>query len=294
MQEHGYSRTLMATMTIRHWRGHRLRALRKGIVQAWVDLQRQRAFRELLTRYGGEVFVRVLETTHADANGWHVHYHVLVFVGHDLVDDERAAFDASWSSQWRSSVDRIMGRAHRPTLEHGVKLTQCWRADYLTKLGIGAELTDVGQAKEGKGRSYWAIASAWLDAGADPSSPDGRLLADYVRDMRGAVVVAWPRTGEFTRRKVDERHPEQRPELRESTTMHDEEWDALRRVPDARARVLEAAERATHGSLDEVVRGVVDELLKDSREAPNRNSRGIARAAPPRDGPGAALGYFAA
>lgn len=269
VEEHGYDRTLMSTMTVRHWRGHGLRALRRGIVKAWGDLQRQRAFRELLEFYGAHVFVRVLETTHGE-NGWHVHYHVLVFANRDLSDYERASFDAAWSAMWREAVERVMGRAHRPTLRSGVLLTRCHRADYLTKLGIGAEVTDVGRAK---GRTYWAIANEWLDAGADLEAPAARLLFEYVRDMRAAVIVAWPRKGEFTRRKLDERHPEEKPEERETSGLHSQEWDALRRVPDGRARLLEAAERAPVGTVDQAVRDILDELLEGhGRGATERHS----------------------
>jgi len=262
VQEHGYERTLMATSTVRHWRCHRLVDLRKGIVAAFVDLQRQRAFKRLLERYGGKVFVRVLETTHRDANGWHTHYHALVFVDRELADAELAAFNAEWSDQWQASVVRAMGRAHRPTRATGVKLTRCYRADYLTKLGIGAEVADVGRAKVGKGRTYWRIQSDWLDMGADVQSADARLLVEYIRDMRAARIVEWPRTGEYTRKKLDERHPEKKPAERESAFMHDEEWDALRRIPQGRAAVLRAAELAQPGHVDEAVRDTLDELLR--------------------------------
>jgi hypothetical protein len=168
-----------------------------------------------------------------------------------------------------------MGSAHRPTLDSGVKLTRCHRADYLTKLGIGAEVTDVGQAKAGKGRSYWRIASDWLDAGADKSAPDARLLVEYLRDMRAAVIVAWPRRGEFTRKKLDARHPEDKPAVREESVMHGEEWDALRRVPEGRATLLRAAELAPAGQVDQVVREALEELLE---RAPPREHVPLAEA----------------
>jgi hypothetical protein len=269
----------MVTMTVKHWQLHALKPLREGIVRAWGDLQRQRPFKRLLARYGGQVSVRVLETTYRDENGWHVHYHVLLFVERELTDEARAVLDAAWSEQWQASVVREMGRAHRPTLAIGVKVTRCYRADYLTKLGIGAEVTDVGQAKDGKGRSYWRIGSDWLDQGADPVAPDARLLVEYVRDMRCAVIVAWPRRGDYTRKKLSERHPEEKPPAREESSMHDEEWDALRRVPEGRLAVLRAAELAEAGSVDKDVREVLDELLAEhGRRGPPSHSAHLAGA----------------
>jgi hypothetical protein len=263
--EHGYDRTLMATLTVRHGRGQTLLALRKGIVGAWGDLQRQRAFKKLLERHGSTVFVRVLETTHREANGWHVHYHALVFLGGGLSDADLKSFQRRWATLWRASVVRTMGAAHRPTLAAGAWLTRCHRADYLTKLGIGAEVTDVGQAKIGKGRTYWRIARDWAAAGADRSDRDARLLEEYIREMKGAVIVAWPRQGPFTRKRLQERHPEERPPSREETVMHDEEWDALRRLPDGPLAVLRAAELAPLGHVDAAVREVLDDLLTERR-----------------------------
>jgi hypothetical protein len=266
VKEHGYARTLMATMTVRHYARHRLLTLRKGIVASWVDLQRQRAFKDLLARYGGEVFVRVVETTHRHVNGWHVHYHVLVFVGRELSDEELEAFDAAWSRLWQSSVVHAMGAEHRPTLASGVKLTRCPREGYLTKLGLAAEVTDVGQAKEGKGRSYWRIVRDWCDAGADLNAPDARLLVEYIRDTRAARIVEWPTAkggSEYTRKKLDARHPEDRPPVREETSLHAEEWDAIRWVPGGPSDVRRAAELAPPGLVEQVVRELVDELLRN-------------------------------
>lgn len=264
VQEHGYGRTFMATLTVRHWRTVRLREMRCGIVRAWGDLQRQRAFKRLLEEHAGKVFVRVLEVTHGE-NGWHVHYHALVFLDRELSDEALFALRAEWSTLWQASVVRAMGAAHRPTLAVGAELTRCYRADYLTKLGIGAEVADIGQAKVGKGRTYWRIARDWLDAGSVPDAPEAHLLAEYVRDMRRAVIVAWPRTGEYTRKRLDERHPEDKPATRETASGYSEEWDELRRREldglDGRLVLLRAAEAAPPGQLQATVDDAISRLL---------------------------------
>lgn len=270
VKDHGYERTLMSSQTTRHSSQDELEANRKGIVKAWAALQRHRAFKELLKRFDAEIFVRVLETTYSEANGWHVHYHVLVFTGSELTDEEKDTLERQWSQMWRSTVGSAMGWKHAPTVSRGVVLTRCYRADYLTKLGLGAEVTDVGQAKRGKkkGRSYWAIASDWLDAGADVASRDAQLLKDYVRSMRSAVIVAWPRKGKNARKRIDERHPEEKPAERETASMHDEEWDALRRVAGGCLEVLRAAERAPAGEVEMAVREALSELLRPKCEPP--------------------------
>jgi hypothetical protein len=269
--EHGYTRTLMSTLTVRHKREQTLLDNRRGVVLSWGHLQRQRAFKELLCRHAGKVFVRALEVTHGDANGWHVHYHVLVFVHRELSDEETLAFETEWSKLWQRSVTRAMGGEHRPTLANGVRLTPCHRADYLTKLGIGAEVTDVGQAKTGKGRSYWRIMNDWFDTSADPGARDARLLVEFVRDMRSAVIVAWPRRGPHTRKNIKLRHPEEKPAIRESAAMHGAEWDELRRRTldgiDGPLVVLRAAEQAFPGYVQRAVDEAVSRVLQEGTPA---------------------------
>jgi hypothetical protein len=261
----------MLTLTIRHWRGCPLGALRKGIVRAFGALQRHRKFKALLATLGGKVFVRALEVTHG-RNGWHPHYHVLV-----LFDAELSAvragtlnpIEGTVARLWRTCVVGKMGAPHRPTRGTGAKLTACYRASYLTKLGL--EVTDAGQSKEGKqeGRTARQLTSDWIANGRNAADRDAVLIREFIAGMHGAVFVAWPRRGALTRKNVEVLCPRERAPLREAAVMYPEEWDGLRGREvdgrDARAALLRAAEGASPGEVQATVEDFLDDILRGSR-----------------------------
>jgi hypothetical protein len=275
---HGFERTLMLSLTVRHWPGLRLRVLRDGLVDSWGALQRHRAFKDLLAPYGAQVFVRVVEVTHGE-NGWHPHYHVLLFLDRDVAElprGELARIERALAEQWRAAVERTMGRAHRPTLSSGVKLTACHRADYVTKLGLAEYLTKLGlndtgasEAERGKGITFWGLTRRWIANGCDVDDADAALVREFIEAMRGRVVVAWPRTGEYTRKRVEALRPEALPAVRETFALFAEEYDAIRDRTldgvDARVALLRAAEAAQPGQVQQAVEATVCELLKRGR-----------------------------
>jgi hypothetical protein len=267
---HGYGRTVMVTLTTRHWRGLQLKPLRRGLVKSFGALQRHRQFKDLLAPHGGKVFVRVVEVPYGD-NGWHPHYHVLLFFDVEVAElprGELARIESTIARLWRVCVERTMGQAYRPTLRSGVKLTPCHRADYLTKLGL--EVTNAAQSKEGKqkGVTLWKLTRRWIASGKDESDRDAALIREFIEDLRGAVVVAWPRTGAYRRKNVAALCPEKVPVPRESAAIHVEEWDALRDRTvdgrDARGAILRAAESAAVGGVQQAVDAVIARILCSS------------------------------
>jgi hypothetical protein len=225
--------------------------------------------------------VRVLECPHG-ANGWHPHYHGVLLLEHAPAESELQALREFLSSLWRKTVDRVMGRAYRPTLEHGVDLSPCRRATYLTKLGLAAELTDVGQAKRSeKGRSYWQMTSDWEADGASPRHADAPLIREFIEDMKGAQFVAFGKgLRERARKLLEAKKP--KPAERERASVYTEEFKALRHLRtedgrDALVAVLDVAELAEPGRVDAAVRAFVDDLLRRKRRTmtvDDRHGRG--------------------
>ena len=88
------------------------------------------------------------------------------------------------------------------------------------------------------------------------------MLVEYIRDMCGARIVEFPRTGEYTRKAIELRHPEEKPAVRERASGFSEEWSVMRCREldgvDGRLVLLRAAEAAAPGGVqaafDEVVR----------------------------------------
>lgn len=69
----------LATFTISHHKGHRLRTLRRALQKAWRHITGSRAWKEGRKGYGLDHYVRAIECTLTEENGWHLHVHALMF-----------------------------------------------------------------------------------------------------------------------------------------------------------------------------------------------------------------------
>jgi hypothetical protein len=265
VDEHGQDRTLMVTATVKHHRGLDLKPLRKAFTLAWRKMLQHSTWGafELLRGVG---VVRVFECPYGDANGWHPHYHAALFLQSAVTDAELAALQGFISQLWRDTVERVIGEAYRPTLEHGIDVSRWHRDGYMTKLGLAAELTDAGQAKRSdRGlRSYFQMTHDWEANGAD-----ALRIREYIEATKGMQVVAFGKGLRARARKLLEAKKPKASE-REGADLYTEEFKALRHVKtddgrDALIAVLEVAELAEPGHVDEDVRAFVDDLLRRKR-----------------------------
>jgi len=262
VQVHGYQRTAMATFTIRHWQRCKIERLRKGLVLSFRRMMQHREWREH-PALGKVDMVRALEVTLMGEHGPHPHLHVLLLLeAAEVGDAELAALQSFLAELWRDTVDRVMGRAFRPTLEHGVDVTRCRRADYLSKLGF--EVTDAAHVKRSHnvtGKSYWQVVEEW--DGQDVDDPQALAIREYIEGMHGAKIVTWSRA---LKKRAEKILDKPKPEERERASLFPEEWDQFRNLctdegVDARAAVLTVAEHAPVGQVDAHVRAFVEKLL---------------------------------
>lgn len=166
----------LVTFTVRHVVGHKLSAMRRGLMSAWSACQRRAAWRNARKRYSVEGTVRAVEVKHG-VNGWHPHIHVLMLSKADSA--ELATMQAEFSSLWRSCVRAKLGPEHEPDDEHGCVVTPAHSADYLTKMGL--EVSYSVSKVRGPSRSPFELL-------ADASRGDTRaraLFVDYARTMKG-------------------------------------------------------------------------------------------------------------
>ena len=178
----------MLTLTIRHNVRDHCVHLRHGISRTWQRFAYSRAWREIKKTYGVAGYVRALEITHG-ANGWHPHYHVLVFLDRDPGEGAEGELRTALFDQWQTAAAGI-GFAVNPD---ALDLTRCSSpdaaADYVAKWGTAAEVS-AGQDKRGRqgSRSPWQLLAA--------SKSDRRaraLYREYVRAMHGARHLTWSR-----------------------------------------------------------------------------------------------------
>lgn len=129
--------------------------------------------------------VRALEVTHG-ANGWHPHFHVLMFLDHDI--DPVEARNAG-SLLWQKAAVRAGLPA--PHLVHGFDLQDgSWAQRYVTKWGLESEMTK-GHLKAARGRngtSVWGLLAKVLEEDDDQAKA---LFVEFSQVFKGQRQLWW-------------------------------------------------------------------------------------------------------
>jgi hypothetical protein len=190
LKAHGIKRTLMLTLTTRHFAGDS---------PAWLFAQWRRTcklafsgreWKEVKQLIGFVGQIRAMEPTHGFKNGWHIHQHRVVFLEGEADDEMIADIEAWFHIRWCRHVAKTFGERYVPSAEHGVKVTRTPPGDYLCKLGL--EIVDVGtkQPKQANGetrRTFFQIAA---DA-ASGDVPSMALVREYAAAVRNEKQIHW-------------------------------------------------------------------------------------------------------
>lgn len=106
---------VLATFTVRHNRGHRLRDLIAGQRAGWAAITSDRPWKADLADMGVGMFptedcngrvrnikgvIRAFETTYGDEHGWHPHFHVFYLVEGPISQESAAAAVAPMWDRW--------------------------------------------------------------------------------------------------------------------------------------------------------------------------------------------------
>jgi len=167
---------LLATYTVPHTRDESLPVVLARLADTWRRYAKH-AWRDVLgAHYVGNV--RALEVTHG-VNGWHPHYHALLFVAGGLpyLTPVAVSLAERWSrvagADWRADV--------RQVARDGVAAV----ARYLTTDGISGASYEVASpsSKIPAGRSY---AQLLWDYARYRSSVDAALVFEYAAALHGA------------------------------------------------------------------------------------------------------------
>jgi hypothetical protein len=187
---------LHAIFTVRHRHGDNLQLLLDRFVRAYRGFTGHRTYRESL-RPLYQLFgaVRALEVTHGEENGWHPHYHVLLFLSRPLTSKELAALELAMRSLWK----RVASLEGLTMDDHGFQLRSTGGAvaDYVAKFGRDPESDPWGVESE--------LAKAHVKrARGDRSTPwdllrrfaggDGRaahLWREYADVFKGRQQLVW-------------------------------------------------------------------------------------------------------
>lgn len=238
---------LLMTLTVPHTREDEPFSLLSRLLKAYTAFGGgKRAWKSLLPGVVGSV--RALEVTHGQANGWHPHLHVLVFLAGEV---DPATWTPVLLDQWAKVTKRHkLGEvnAHGLRLDDGSKA-----ADYASKWGLEDEMTKahLKQARKNGSRTPWALLADY--AAGDKRA--GQLFIEFFSAFRGKHQLGWSRglRAHFGLgvEKTDEQLAAERVEAEDLLVASISLWDwSLIRKHNLRGHVLELLRAGTWETVD--------------------------------------------
>jgi len=242
-------RVYLLTLTVPHGLGDDVALMLDQMMKAWAKLNQGNPGEKLRRRIGLQGTVRALEVTHG-ANGFHPHFHALLFLDSDLSPDQ---VQTVISQRWQSVT--VRSGLPRPSEARGCRVDGGEKAAaYVAKgsgWGLESELTKGHQKRGKKGsRTPWDLLRDYLDG----DRPSGALFRVYAEAFHGRRQLYWS-NGLKKRLSVRDMTDEEianRPEDTPSillAQLSDEQWAAIRRLHFESA-VLDLAEADPDGLRD--------------------------------------------
>jgi hypothetical protein len=182
-------RVALLTCTVPHVAQDGLEALVGRLLKAWSRLVDNRAGKLIRADLGLVGTVRNIEATHGGLNGWHPHFHCLVFYKNnvDLVEIE-----ARWSAEWQRVC--VKSGLRRPSDEHGLTLQDgSFAAAYVSKWGLEHEMTKT-MHKVGRrhGRTPFDILRDYESGKTlDEKEQNAELFREFVAAFHNVRQLHW-------------------------------------------------------------------------------------------------------
>ncbi len=238
-----------ATFTVAHGRGDSLERVLEGFLAAFRRLTAKPSYQRLRKRYGVVGYVRVLEVTHGK-NGWHPHTHVLFCFDRVLGEDEVGRFSDEVYPLWESAC---AGQGLSMSRRYGLHVVPAYGTveDYLAKFGhpprwdVSRELTK-GHIKAGRSLAGSLSLSPMqlLEAAGAGDAACGRLFVEFAARFNGKAQLYWSPGLRARLLPGDEAASDAAvvaaadEAARLALALTPPEWEAVKRVPDGRPRVL--------------------------------------------------------
>lgn len=237
------------TLTVPHGIGDDLHEILGKLSTALKKLSGNAPFKKAKAQTGLQIYgyIRAQEVTYG-ANGWHPHFHLLVFTQGDMHSSVvRYCYDKAWRSACVASGLPEPHQVHGCTVQDGREA-----AKYVSKWGLEDEMTKAHTKKAKRhGLTPWGLLRAVLDGDAPEIAPEAAaaLFRLYAHAFKGRRQLHWsvglrakllPEQVELSDQQIVERPDDERAILLAELSTDD--WKAIRRV-NGQAAVLEAAER---------------------------------------------------
>jgi len=192
----------MLTLTAPHQRGDDLAELLANQAKALNSFWNDRQVKAVLWEMGTVGQIRALEVTHGRKsprnNGWHPHYHVLLFNGlephlmrYDALREEQMT---EWTLRLYAVWARVCVKAGlgEPSLQHGLKLDDGSRAaHYVSKWGLEDEMTKGHTKKALHGETPFDFLRAFLENPEDKQA--AALFIEFAQVFKGKRQLHWSR-----------------------------------------------------------------------------------------------------
>lgn len=187
----------LLTLTTPHQRkdnlGDLLAKQAKALNSFWIH----RAVREVFAEMGLIGQIRALEVTHGRKsphnNGWHPHYHVLLFCGSGV---DLARFNVAQMKDWavrlylRWSACCLKAGLGAPSFEHGLKLHDGTKAAaYASKWGLEDEMTKGHTKKALHGETPFDFLRSFLADRSDKQA--SALFKEFAETFKGKRQLHW-------------------------------------------------------------------------------------------------------
>ena len=203
----------LLTLTCPHRQQDDLAELLEKQAKAINGFFNDRPVKALLLQMGTIGKIKALEVTHgrksAHNNGWHPHYHLLMFQG---AGDVSMAFDAQQMTdfqvrlylRWANACKRAgLGE---PSYAHGLKLDDGSKAaNYVSKWGLEDEMTKGHTKKALHGETPFDFLRAYLVDAEDKQA--AALFIEFARTFEGKRQLTWSK-GLKARYSVQEKSDE--------------------------------------------------------------------------------------
>lgn len=188
---------LMLTLTAPHQRTDNLRELLAKQAVALKSMFSDFTVRTVFKEMGVIGQIRALEVTHGRLsefnNGWHPHYHLLLFCGSDV---DLARFDATQMKDWsvrlylRWAACCVRAGLGEPSFAHGLKLDDGSKAaKYVSKWGLEDEMTKGHTKKAINGETPFDFLRAYLADSKDKQA--GALFKEFAETFKGKRQLHW-------------------------------------------------------------------------------------------------------
>ena len=179
---------LLLTLTVPHYSDTDIKQLKKDLKKAYSKFFKGvRASKDMFERWQIKHYISCFEITHG-ANGFHPHYHVLLFVPYSLGKQSLFGIKQDMYKVWKDCC--LKAGLDEPSEKHGLDLQAGNEAGaYVAKWGLEHEMTK-GHIKKGKenNRTPFDILRSYTDS---ENQADANLFKLYYFAFKGTRQLNW-------------------------------------------------------------------------------------------------------